>query len=258
MTVTDEQKLGGVGASEIGKLFTQKGVKAKTAQTLIREKAQEMIDGRKVRSKTTAAQAHGHYNEEEAFHLVVKSVYPNAVYQSADSIHIKEGLWATPDVWVPDPPVTIDIKCPYTIPSYHENVRKLPATYISQNQCQMLATGHKKGFVCIYLTSPDLDPDTYEKIEYNIPINDRHAFIPIDAHEEYHKEIHKRFDEFKIQRDKLYEDMLAAINISDHELHYLSFENTSKITMLKDKSNMQGWGGMLLRNRENYYVIQLN
>ncbi|WPC11270.1 hypothetical protein LEQ04_11820 [Riemerella anatipestifer] len=40
-------KLGGLGASEIGALFTQQGLKAKTAQTLAYEKALELILGQK-------------------------------------------------------------------------------------------------------------------------------------------------------------------------------------------------------------------
>ena len=39
VTLTADDKLGGIGASDIGKLFTKAGIKAKTAQTLAYEKA---------------------------------------------------------------------------------------------------------------------------------------------------------------------------------------------------------------------------
>lgn len=78
-------KLGGLGASEIGALFTQQGLKAKTAQTLAYEKALELILGQKKHLTTTAMQ-HGIFNEEEAYNVIIQPNFQNTVYQSDVSL----------------------------------------------------------------------------------------------------------------------------------------------------------------------------
>ena len=111
---TVSKPLGGLGASEIGALFTQQGLKAKTAQSLAYEKALEIINGVK-RDITTAAMQHGLFNEEEAFNTIIAPNFPSAVYHSNISLQIKGDLWATPDVIDGENEVVMDIKCPYTI-----------------------------------------------------------------------------------------------------------------------------------------------
>ena len=106
-----KDKLGGIGASEVGKLFTKQGLKAKTAQTLAYEKALEIINGYK-KDFTTIAMQHGIFNEEEAYNSIVKPFYPHSKYQSSDSIWINEHCWVTPDVVDDVIGITIDIKCP--------------------------------------------------------------------------------------------------------------------------------------------------
>jgi|GEM_PF-2470053 len=252
--LTEIDKIGGIGASEIGKLFTRQGLKAKTAQTLAFEKAEELINGYR-KDFTTVAMQHGIFNEDEAYNLVIKPVFETAVYRSDLSIPIKDGVWVTPDVVDDGHGLTMDIKCPYTIYTYYKNLKKLPDTYISQNQMQMLGTGHKEGFVVLYLTSNAID--TYgNKIEYDIPIEDRHAFLPILADEDYQKEIIKRIDEFFPMRDEILKDLQNAIDISDQE-YFEKAKNGKKITRFKDKSNLLTWGGKIYKNqREGYLVIE--
>ena len=72
--LTEIDKIGGIGASEIGKLFTRQGLKAKTAQTLAFEKAEELINGYR-KDFTTVAMQHGIFNEDEAYNLVIKPVF---------------------------------------------------------------------------------------------------------------------------------------------------------------------------------------
>ena len=247
-------KIGGIGASEVGKLFTRDGLKAKTAQTLAFEKAEEIINGYR-KSITTVAMQHGIFNEEEAFRLVIKPAYALSNYRSDESISIADSIWVTPDVTDDFEGITMDIKCPYTIYTYYGNLKKLPDTYIAQNQMQMIGTKHKKGFVVLYLTSNAID-EWGNKIEYDIPVEERHAFIPMDADEVYQEEILKRIDEFFPMRDLILEDLMNAHPISDREYFTMASQG-KKITRFKDKSNLLTWHGKIYKNeREGYLVIE--
>ena len=250
---TKINKIGGVGASECGKLFTGQGLKAKTAQTLAFEKAVEIITGKKKRI-TTIPMQHGIFNEEEAFKNVVRPFYPNAKYQSADSISIKESVWVTPDVIDDVEGITIDIKCPYTVYTYFKNINKIPDTYISQNQMQMIGTGHKKGAICMYLTSNQID-EFGNKIEYDIDVNERHTYLPIEADEVYQKEILTRIDGLFEIRDLIGADLSDSIEISDSELFQLC-KSGKKVTRFQDKSNLLTWGGKIVNNKGTYYTVE--
>ena len=246
-------KIGGIGASEVGKLFTGQGLKAKTAQTLAFEKAVEIITGNKKRISSIAMQ-HGIFSEEEAFMSVVKPFYPNAKYQSDQSIKIKDNVWVTPDVIDDTKGVTIDIKCPYSVHTYFKNINKISETYISQSQMQMIGTGHSKGAICVYLTSTKID-EYGNKIEYDIDINDRHTYLPIQADKSYQDEILKRIDEsFKV-RDLILLELKSGTQISDAEFFDLHREG-KKVTKLKEKSNLLSWRGKIVSNGNDYYVVE--
>lgn len=249
---TLDAKLGGVGASECGKLFTKAGLKAKTAQTLAFEKAVELITGHK-KEFTTIAMQHGIFNEEEAYHNVVKPFYPNSKYQSAESIWITGEIWATPDVIDDTQGITIDIKCPYTPFTFWQNARKMPETYLSQNQMQMIATGHKKGAICLYLTSNAVD-EWGNKIEFKIPLEDRHLFIPIEAQPEYQKEIIQRIEDFFPIRDMILSHLVKAPIVDDMEFFRLCGEK--KVTRFKDKSNLLTWDNKIVKNQNEYYTVE--
>lgn len=251
-TLNHIEKLGGIGASDCGKLFTKAGLKAKTAQTLAFEKAVELITGYK-KEFTTVAMQHGIFNEEEAYNNVVKPFYPNSKYQSAESIPIKEGIWVTPDVVDDVEGITIDIKCPYTPFTFWQNARKMPEVYLSQNQMQMIGTGHKKGAICLYLTSNNVD-EWGNKIEFQIPLEDRHLFIPIEAQPDYQKEIIKRIEEFFPIRDTILSHLVKATEVSDMEFFQICGDN--KVTRFKDKSNLLTWENKIVKNANEYYTVE--
>lgn len=247
-----KDKLGGIGASEVGKLFTKQGLKAKTAQTLAYEKALEIINGYK-KDFTTIAMQHGIFNEHEAYENVVKPFYPHSKYQSSDSIWINEHCWVTPDVVDDVVGITIDIKCPYTPYTFWQNIKRLPEIYISQNQMQMIGTGHKKGAICLYLTSNNID-EWGNKIEFDIPLEKRHIFVPIESQEEYQKEILKRIDEFLPLRDLIMSHLLEAKEINDMEFFDLC--GKKKVTRFKDKSNLTTWYNKIIKNSNEYYTVE--
>lgn len=245
-------KLGGIGASEIGKLFTKAGLKAKTAQTLAFEKAQELITGEK-KDITTPAMMHGIFNEEEAYYKVVKPFYPNSKYQSSQSIPLGEGYWVTPDVVCNTEEITIDIKCPYSPFTFWQWKKKTPDTAISQVQMQLIGTKHKKGALCLYLTSTAMD-EWGNKIEYDIPIEKRHAYIPMEAQPDYQKEIITRINEFFPIRDTILSHLVKAPQVSDEEFFNICGEK--KVTKFKEKSNLLTWEDKIIKNQNQYYVIE--
>lgn len=251
-TVEYQAKLGGVGASEVGKLFTEAGLKAKTAQTLAYEKARELIDGYK-KDITTIAMQHGIFNEEEAFYNVVEPFYPNAQYRSADSIWLNKNSWVTPDVTDDIEGITIDIKCPYTPFTFWQNIKRLPDTYISQIQMQLIGTGHDKGAICLYLTSNNVD-QWGNKIEFDIPLKDRHIFIPIEKQEDYQKEITQRIEDFIPLRDTIESHLVKAVEVTD--LDFFKLCENSKVTRFKDKSNLLTWEDQLIKNQNEYYTLE--
>lgn len=245
-------KLGGIGASEVGKLFTKAGIKAKTAQTLAFEKAQELITGQK-KDITTPAMMHGIFNEEEAYYKVVRPFYPESTYRSSESIPLGEGYWVTPDVVCDTEETTIDIKCPYSPFTFWQWAKKTPDTAISQVQMQLIGTKHKKGALCLYLTSTNMD-EWGNKIEYKIPIEDRHLFIPIEAQADYQKEIIQRINDFFPVRDTILSHLVQASVVSDVEFFKICGEK--KVTKFKDKSNLLTWEGKIVKNQDQYYVIE--
>ena len=249
---TDTDNLGGVGASDCGKLFTKAGLKAKTAQTLAYDKACEIINGYR-KDFTTIAMQHGVFSEEEAYKNVVKPFYPHSKYQSSDSIWLTDSSWVTPDVVDDVIGITIDIKCPYTPYTYWNNVKKLPDTYVSQNQMQMIGTGHKKGAICLYLTSNKVD-EWGNKIEFDIPLEKRHLFLPIESQPEYQKEIMQRIDEFLPIRDLIFSHLFKAKEINDMDFFELC--GTKKVTRFKDKSNLLTWEDKIIKNQNEYYTIE--
>lgn len=250
--IKDIRKLGGMGASNIGSLFMSQGLKAKTAHTLAYTKAKEIITGR-FESITTVAMQHGVFNEEEAFNTVIKPFFPKAVYQSSDSIYIKNGVWVTPDVIDNSEEITFDIKCPYSPYTFHQNIKKPKDGYISQVQMQMIGTKHDKGFLVYYLTSNKTD-EWGNKIEYDIPVEQRHKYIPVPSDETFQKEILKRIDDFFVIRDSIVIDLKNAVAISDQEL--FDYCDSNKVTRFKDKSNLTTWGGRIYLCSGEYYTIE--
>lgn len=253
--MTEEiNKIGGLGASEIGALFTKNGLKDKTSHTLAFKKALELLTGQKETFTTYAMQC-GIFNESDAFTNVVRPVFPTAKYQSDKSIPIKEGLWATPDVIDDDNGFVLDIKCPFSIYTFFQQCNKLPSSYIAQSQMQMMATKYSKGYVLLYLTSNDMD-EFGNTIEYDISLNDRHKFIGLDADEDFQREILVRSGGLFSMRDTILSHLQKATEISDIEYFELG-KSDHKITRFKDKSNLLAWEGKIYKNvREGYLVIE--
>lgn len=258
-TITqDTRKLGGVGASEVGKLFTKAGLKAKTAHSFAYEKALELINGYK-NYISTNAMLHGINSEIDAYYDVIKKAYPNAVLRSDISIFLseidKKCYWVTPDVTDDVVGITIDAKCPFTPYTYWNNVKKLPEQYKAQNQMQMIGTKHKKGAICLYLTASQDNIDEYgNKKEYKIDVKKRSKFIYQDADSNFQKEIITRIDNFFPIRDEIYKALINAPELSDEELFDLCEKN--QVKKFKENSNLLVLEKNTIKCNNEYYTFK--
>ncbi|MEM7487076.1 MAG: recombinase [Bacteroidota bacterium] len=252
----DPRKLGCVGASEVGKLFTKAGLKAKTAHTFAYEKALELINGYRDFINTNAT-LHGINSELDGYRDIILPKYPNALLRSDISIFLvdkeKYSYWATPDVTDDSVGITIDIKCPYTPYTYWNNVNSLPNQYKAQNQMQMIGTGHKKGAICLYLTSDKID-EYGNKKEYNIPKDERSCFIQNNADEEFQNEIHKRIDGFFPMRDLILKGLEEAPELSDEELFRLC--KKMNVKKFKENSNLLTWNDSIIKCDGEHYTYK--
>lgn len=250
--VIEQKKLGKLGASEVGVLFTKEGNKSKTVQVKAFEKAKELIFGTQ-RELTTIAMQHGLFNEEEAYYSLIKPNFPDAVYRSSESIWINEQMWATPDVVDNVSGLTFDIKCPYTPYTFFNNVRTLSKGYLAQLQWQMKATGHKKGYVVFFLTSNRTD-EYGNKVEYDIPLEDRVHWEEVIADNTFQIEIEQRIREFFPLRDLILSHIENVPILDDMEFFQLN--KTKKVTRFKDKSNLTTWQDKIVYSGGEYYVIE--
>tara|TARA_R110002051_G_scaffold224048_1_gene287254 strand:+ start:8278 stop:9132 length:855 start_codon:yes stop_codon:yes gene_type:complete len=250
----DPRKLGGIGASEVGKLFTKAGLKAKTAHSMAYEKALELINGYRD-FVSTNAMLHGITSEIDAYRDVIIEKYPNSLLRSDISLFLtdkdKYNYWATPDVTDEVEGMTIDIKCPYTPYTYWNNVKKIPEQYKAQNQMQMIATKHKKGAICLYLTSNKID-DFGNKKEYDIPKEIRYQFITNDADDDFQKEITTRLTGFFPMRDLILKGLEEAPEISDEELFKLC--SVKSVKKFKENSNLLVWNHAIVKCNDEYYT----
>jgi len=246
-----DRPIGTLGASNIGALFTKQGLKAKSAHSKAFELAKELVNGYR-KNLTTISMAHGLFNEEEAFNVVVKPNFPKAKYHSNKSYQIEGDFWATPDAVV-EGECVIDIKCPYHIDTYKANISNPKAGYIAQVMTQMLACNVDKGYLVYYLTSCDID-EFGNKKELDIDIKKRVAIIPIDRDDNFIEMIKERAKGLLEMRDVIYSHIKDVPIINDADFY--DMYDSYKITRLKTKSNLLAWEGKIIRNREFYYVTE--
>jgi hypothetical protein len=252
MKVLNDINRGSIGASIISTLFTAQGVKSKGTCTLAIEKAAEVVDNY-CPNISTPAMLHGLFNEEEAYKLGIKPKYDDALLQSDFSIKIKEGLHATPDVICPMSELVIDIKCPYSPMTFFQNIDKIKTGYLHQMQCQMLATGFSESYLVYYLTSTNTD-EWGNKIEYDIPLEDRVHYHHVTEDEDLQIEMIKRVDEFLQLRDKVIGDIREVAELNDVE--FFNICRKKKVTKLKDKHNILAWQGQIIKYDNSYYTFE--
>ena len=165
----------------------------------------------------SAATRHGTNNQYNAFDLCVKPLFDKAEWYDK-YIALTANSGASPDVLI-DKYFTLDVKCPYGIPNYIEQCKKLPKKYYQQAMMQMMCTKAPIGYVLIYLTKPELWGEDNWK-EYPLPVEERYHLHEIKWDEQTVYEITESVAKAVPIRDALVEKLKAAKVIDEVEFFY--------------------------------------
>lgn len=197
----------------------------------------------------TAATRHGVANQYNAFELCVKPAYPDAVWHDK-SVIINEHASASPDFIGAN--LTGDVKCPYYIDTYLEQIDRVPTKYYQQVQMQMIATGSEMGILCFYLTAPELWAQENWQ-EYPMALSDRFKIYEFSPDAEVQENILKAVENYAPKKQQLVELLKNATTIDFVEFFYLQMKN-NKFRKVKESSNIFGLTEVTRVGDEFYYL----
>lgn len=195
-------------ASRISELLA--GGTGKTAQSYILDLALQSIGIKD--DFTTPTMKHGIQNQLNAFEQVVKPLYPNAEWHD-EFILINEFCGASPDILNNSAPM--DIKCPYHIDSYLEQINKQSSKYYAQVQMQMMACKADVGHLIYYLTKPE-EWGVEEITEYPFPLELRFKIFEFRKDEELQDSILKKVEESQPKKVSMIK-LLSEAELMDEE-----------------------------------------
>ncbi len=242
-----EERVGCFSASNISRLMAGGG--GATRKSYILEVATEVVIGERPQLDT-AAMKHGVANQMNAYEFVLKPLYKGV--QWVDKyIAINENCGASPDcVWLGNYP--IDIKCPFEIDTYLEQIEKVKPSYFAQIQMQIMAVKGEEGALCTYLTrKEEWGSDTWQ--EYPLPLEDRFRVEPIKKDEETCDRILTAVEKAAPERD-LYIECLNNATVMD-EIGYFYYQmKHNKCRDIKSCSNIEK-ANIIRVNNKFYYKI---
>lgn len=210
-------------ASRISELCS--GGQGKTRLNYIFDIAKEMVAGKD--DFQTKEMLHGTINQYDAFDLAFKPLYGGAWFDTFVSYNDKLG--ASPDILGDG--FVADIKCPYYIHTFFEQMDKLPKKYGYQVQTQMLTMNVDMGYLCNYLTKPD--EYNVQWVEYPFILEQRTHIHEIKKSEEIQDEILKAVEDNFPLIGTAHELMLNAKEIAHDEFFFNQF-NGVRYLKLKD------------------------
>lgn len=216
-------------ASRISELLA--GGTGKTAQNYCLDLALQEIGIKDELS--TPAMKHGIQNQMNAFETVVKPLYPNAEWHD-EFIHINEYCGASPDILDHTDP--FDVKCPFYIDTFLEQINKPPKSYYAQVQMQMLACKSNIGRLAFYLTKPE-EWGKDECIEYPFPLELRFKIFEFKPDEELQDTILAKVEEWQPKKEKIIA-LLNDAEIMDYEQFFYEQINGYAYRKLKESSNI--------------------
>jgi hypothetical protein len=242
-----EERVGCFSASNISRLMAGGG--GATRKSYILEVATEVVVGQRPQLDT-AAMKHGIANQMNAFEFVLKPLYKGV--QWVDKyIPINENCGASPDcVWLGNYP--IDIKCPFEIDTYLEQIEKVKPSYFAQIQMQILSVNGEEGALCTYLTKKEeWGSDTWS--EYPLPLEDRFRVESIKKDEETCDRILLAVEKAAPERD-LYIELLNNATVMD-EIEYFYYQmKHNKCRDIKSCSNLEK-ANIIRVNNKFYYKV---
>jgi hypothetical protein len=166
---------------------------------------------------STPAMKHGIQNQLAGFNAVVKPLFPNAEWHD-EFILINEFCGASPDILDSGNPM--DIKCPFYIDSYLEQINKPPTKYYQQVQMQMLACKADVGHLIFYLTKPEDWGQETEVVEYPFPLELRFKIFEFKKDEEVHDTILSKVEESEPKKQQMIKLLSDAVLMDEEQFFY--------------------------------------
>jgi hypothetical protein len=244
---TIEKPKSAISASSVHKLCPADKSKTKTAQSYVLELAMRELGI--YNNATTAEMRHGIDNQTVAYEVAVLPKYSKAVWYDK-FIAIDNRCGASPDVLIGDIP--LDVKCPYTIPSFFENINNVSKAYIYQLQMQMLATKGKEAVLCVYCTKPK--EYGVEWNEHHIELERRIKFIEFKADTAIQDEIMQQVDVWHPKKIELVDRLKNAEELS-LERYFFDSEIGIKYNTLSESSNVFNINKIYKFERKFYYQL---
>jgi hypothetical protein len=200
-------------ASRISELLAEG--RGKTSQSYILDLALQSLGIKEELS--TPSMKHGIVNQINAFEKVVKPLFPEAKWHD-EFININEYCGASPDILINESP--LDVKCPYYIDSYIDQINSPPKKYYCQVQMQMMACKSDLGRLVFYLTKPEEWGDEKEVVEYPFPLEMRYKIFEYKKDEEMQYNILKKVELGHPKKLQIIKLLGEADIISEEEFFY--------------------------------------
>jgi hypothetical protein len=241
-----EEKTAKFSASCISRLLA--GGKGATAQSYIYELALQSI-GIKDNIDTSATR-HGIVSQIQAFEKVILPLYPNAIWFD-QYLSINDYCGASPDILFNSAP--IEIKCPYTVDGFMEQTKNVPTKYYQQVQMQMMSCLSNVGYLCFYLTRPELwGQDDWQ--EYPVELEKRYKIFEFEADIALQEKILTKVDESEPKKQSMIQLLNSALVMHFEQFFDMQW-NGYKLRKLKDCSNILGVSQAIRVGNEFYYEI---
>ena len=232
-------------ASRISELLA--GGTGKTAQSYILDLALQSLGIKDELS--TPAMKHGIQNQLAGFEAVVKPLYPNAEWHD-EFILINPFCGASPDILNEGNPM--DIKCPFFIDAFIEQINKPPTKYYQQVQMQMLACKADVGHLIFYLTKPEEWGQETELVEYPFPLALRFKIFEFKKDEEVHDLILSKVEESEPKKQSMIK-LLQDAEIMDSEQFFYEQMSGYAYRKLSDCNNILNLDKVIRVNDRFYY-----
>ena len=232
-------------ASRISELLA--GGQGKTANNYILDLAMQSIGLKDELS--TPAMKHGIQNQLTGFEAVVKPLFPNAEWHD-EFILINDFCGASPDILDSGNPM--DIKCPFYIDSYLEQINKPPTKYYQQVQMQMLACKADVGHLIFYLTKPEDWGQETEVVEYPFPLELRFKIFEFKKDDEVHDTILSKVEESEPKKQQMIKLLSDAVVMDEEQFFYEQMSGYA-YRKLSDCSNVLNLDNCIRVNDKFYY-----
>lgn len=244
-----EEREGCFTASQISRLLA--GGTGATRKSYILELAIQVVTKQKP-DLDTADTRHGIANQKDAYDFVLKPKFKENIQWVDRYIPINKDCGASPDTVV-NGNYPIDIKCPFEIDTFLEQIEKVKSSYFAQIQMQIMAVDGTEGALCTYLTKKQ-EWGSEDWVEYPFPLEDRFHIAEIKKDDELCDRILSEVEKAVPERNLFIECLGNATEMDELEYFYSQMKH-NKYRDIKLCSNLAK-ANIVRVNNKFYYLIQ--